>query len=226
MVTVLLVGVFVIVPSWVKEPNWIEYATFGGLVVGAIVAGWGLLLAKWRSADPFNSQFSKQSYAFEASPRERRRYSRKESAGIGSTIKLFLVIPRRQVTFDPIDVRFVEKRWQLWPPLFEKGLDRRRKVLFEWADVPDEEVWVTQIRDRSLEEHWGHRGHTLDDRDNGKAGREATYNPPHTIGADGALWLQLKVLAKKPWKGHLSFRAIDPITGRFGYTRRRFVIHS
>lgn len=156
-----------------------------GAAISATVALRRLLLSWY----PMVVDYADQPYFFLESE---RTFSKERAVSIGSHDVLVRLMPRREIRFEQLSFRWVDRRWHT--------LTLRR------IDTPKEIICLVGLRDLRLESG----GNPVLDEvgassaDLPTGGQIVSYSREHRWPAGKPIWYILKVVAKEPWTGDLS----------------------
>ena len=164
---------------------WVSVATFC-LVFGGVVFG----IHKWfyHSYHAFRIEFSNEGYKYIGE----RHYTKSLRIPIGKHTCLIRVRPIIGVNFDEINVRFVEKRGNLFK--------------HHYTNTNDNIVSVDSIDDKGLSEKLIKNRYKLETSPDLVGGIDGIYIPAYPRQTEDSLWLEVTVIANRKWHGLLSFR--------------------
>jgi hypothetical protein len=110
------------------------------------------------------------------------------------------------ISFERIGIRFVE----------------RHGICSHWKDAPQNTILIDSLRDLEQEKEEKNTGYKLKAWSDEVGGMYAQYEPPYPRRCSDSLWLQVKLDAKKEWKGFISFEG--NLEGHRRYVRNRIAV--
>jgi hypothetical protein len=176
------------VHQWLQEPNWIEYVTFGVLVLAVLFEGQSRLRRSWQNRRPFALEFPSDSTpAFEGQEFPKKRTVRLCD---GSTQTIYCRVQAR--------IALEVGRFHLRCVATDQG-----------GDIPSDIVQIRQAYDARTQGHQDSVRRTKSLRD-GVGGVSVEYEPtPKPLSSKEYFWLGIQLQPHQKWHGFLSLEGYD-----------------
>lgn len=195
-----IIGTILIVLSVIE--NALPEA-IGGILAGLLTIFTVAVLSHWRLHRPFNFRFSLDPYRFSPQLVRERKHATHWEIAVNQEAELLLrIMPRKGTHFTRVGVRCVE-RYFTW------RWDILRPRVWAWRNAPTSAIEIRAVRDidsesiNSATHQLGTQFRTWPD---GVGGMWGEYHPPYHRTMEDSLWLCVKLVAYRPWTGHISFQ--------------------
>ena len=214
---VWLLGFWVIIladiPAWLTDPNWVEFATLGGIILVSLFTLVKLIDARYsQPGRVFDLQFLDHASNFPPTPVYGQSYRKSIRKYDGTSDLLVRIRVKQGVHLRDMELQFVSRRWR-WRPFHPFDF-------WTWENAPTSLIKISRATDAhsatiSMPEE--PRAH---ERTNLNGGSRIVYDKPNELLVGDSLWFRLEVEIQQSWQGFLQFRGPSP-GGRRAYSRRK-----
>ena len=200
------------IPAWLTVPNWVEFATLGGIILVSLFTLVKVIDARyWRAGRTYTMSFLQSPDPFPPTPAFEQRYYRSVRKHNGSEPLYVRVRAKHGIEIRDVEIQFVQRtfRWRSMGPF----------DLWMWDNAPVSVIQIEKATDvyaanfAMAEEPHQH------EQANQIGGSRIWYDRPNALLLGDSLWLRIQADVKSDWKGHLQFRGPSP-HGRRAYVRR------